>query len=105
MTRLGADPDIVDAMIRKAPVVLKESLNLKASRKYANAVSKAGGRVEIQEYAKKPKKQGILIVPFKDFTMCPECGLKQQKKETCVRCGFRLVKIENGLEPKNAAGH
>ncbi len=59
---------------------------------------------DIQEYepSEEPKKSPISIIPFKDFTMCPECGLKQQKSEVCVKCGFRLV---NGLEPKNVAGH
>ncbi len=55
--------------------------------------------------SEKPEKHPISIIPFKDFTMCPECGLKQQKSEVCVKCGFRLVRTEIELEPKNVAGH
>lgn len=58
--------------------------------------------VQNSESFAEPAKHPISIIPFKDFTMCPECGLKQQKNEVCIKCGFRLV---NRLEPKNVAGH
>ncbi len=104
LVRMGAPPEIVDKMTAEAPVILKEGLSLELSRQYADAVQKAGGRVEIQEQLN--FKDTIIpsssIASFKDFTMCPECGLKQPKRERCVKCGFKLVKIEIGREPINA---
>jgi len=107
MAQLGAPPEAVDKMLTKAPVILKEGLTLAFSARYADAVRKAGGMVEVQEhgYSEESINHTISIASFKDFTMCPECGLKQQKRETCVKCGFRLVNMENGLEPKNVAGN
>ena len=107
MISLGAPPEVVDKMIGKAPVILKEGLTLEFSMRYANAVQMAGGIAEVQEYGhfEEPMNQPISIASFKDFTMCPECGFKQQKRETCVKCGFRLVKMKNGLEPRNVAGN
>lgn len=107
MAQLGAPPEAVDKMLTKAPVILKEGLTSAFSARYADAVRKAGGMVEVQEhgYPEESMNHTISIASFKDFTMCPECGLKQQKRETCVKCGFRLVNMENGLEPKNVAGN
>ena len=107
MSRLGASPESLDLMISKAPVILKEGLDLSYSRRYADAVQAAGGIAEIQGYepVEGPVNHSLVIAPFEDFTRCPECGLKQQKKDTCVRCGFRLSRTENGLEPRNVAGH
>jgi hypothetical protein len=107
MAHLGAPPEAVDKMITKAPVILKEGLTSAFSARYADAVRKAGGMVEVQEhgYLEESMNHTISIASFKDFTMCPECGLKQQKRETCVKCGFRLVNMEKGLEPKNVAGN
>lgn len=107
MNRLGASPEIIDIIIKKAPIILKEGLALGHSRRYANAVREAGGLAEIQGYesVEDPVDCSMTIAPFKDFTMCPECGFKQHKKEFCEKCGFRLVRTENGLEPENVAGH
>jgi len=107
MARLGASPESVDMMIRKAPVILKEGLDPAYSRRYADAVQEAGGIAEIQRYepVEGSENHAMVIAPFEDFTMCPECGLKQQKKDICVRCGFRLAITGNGLEPRNVAGH
>ena len=107
MAQLGAPPETVDKMLTKAPVILKEGLTLAFSAQYADAVRKAGGIVEVQEHgcSEESMNHPISIASFKDFTMCPECGLKQQKRETCVKCGFRLVNVENGLGPKNVAGN
>ena len=38
MVRLGVTPDIVEQMIRKAPIILKGDLSLEAARRYADAV-------------------------------------------------------------------
>ena len=107
IVRLGAPPETVDEMIRKVPVILKEGLTIESSRRYADAVYKAGGIVEIQEhgYFEDSINQPVSIVSFKDFTMCPECGLKQPKTKSCVKCGSRLVNMETGLEPRNVAGN
>jgi hypothetical protein len=107
MAHLGAPPEAVDKMITKSPVILKEGLTLAFSARYADAVRKAGGMVEVQEhgYLEESIHHTISIASFKDFTMCPECGLKQQKREACVRCGFKLANTGNGLEPKNVAGN
>lgn len=107
MGRLGAPPEVVDKMIAMAPVILKEGLTLEYSARYADAVQKAGGIADIQEhgYVGESVNHTITIASFKDFTMCPECGLKQQKRKTCAKCGFKLVDITKGLEPKNVAGN
>jgi len=107
MTRLGASPESVDMMIRKAPVILKEGLDSVYSRRYADAVQEAGGKAELQGYepVEVSTNHSMVIAPFEDFTRCPECGLKQHKKDICVKCGFRLAKTENGLEPRDGAGH
>ena len=94
MIYLGAPPESVDRMIQEAPVILKGDLSLGAARQYADAVQEAGGRVMIQQhgYSEEPMRNNYSssIATFKDFTMCPECGLKQPKGEICDRCGFRL---------------
>ena len=107
MAHLGASPEAVDIIIEKAPVILKDGLDSKSSRLYADAVRNAGGIVEIQEddSSEKIVTHYVSIAPFKDFTMCPECGLKQHKREVCIKCGFRFRKIVNGLESGNVAGH
>ncbi len=109
MVRLGAPPETVDKMIKKAPIILKEGLTLEASRRYADAVQEAGGGVTIQEHehSEEPERvnHSISIASFKDFTMCPECGFKQQKGETCVKCGFMLKKTEKRRGSENVAGN
>lgn len=94
MIYLGAPPESVDKMIQEAPVILKGGLSLGAARQYADAVREAGGRVMIQEYgySEETMRNSYVssIASLEDFTMCPECGLKQPKGEICERCGFRL---------------
>ena len=94
MTQLGAPADAVDKMVSKAPLILKGGLTLGAARRYAEAVQGAGGRVTIDEHGyfmeERHSSHSVPIASFKDFTMCPECGLKQVKGDICVKCGFRL---------------
>jgi len=96
MARLGASGEVVDIMIEKAPVVLKNDMALGDARRYADAVQGAGGRVVIQENGRfvesRRLNRPISILSFRDFTMCPECGSKQPKAEFCCKCGFRLGK-------------
>lgn len=107
MAQLGVSSETVDIIVEKAPVILKEGLDTQNSLLYADAVQNAGGIVEIQgnDSSEEVEKHSIAIAPFKNFTMCPECGLKQQKRDVCIKCGFRFRKIENGLESENVAGH
>jgi hypothetical protein len=94
MLRLGAPVEIVAKMFEKTPVILKGDLTLGDARRYADAVQDAGGRVTIQEHGYFEESvrmnAAVSISPFNEFTMCPECGLKQLKGEACQRCGFRF---------------
>ncbi|MDY6971880.1 MAG: hypothetical protein SV775_06080 [Thermodesulfobacteriota bacterium] len=109
MKRLGVPVDIVEYMIRKAPLILKQDLTLEAARQYADSVLKAGGRVTIQEHGRLLRSRhidrSVPIVSFEDFTMCPRCGFKQPKGKNCVRCGGILKKPGKVREPENVAGH
>ncbi len=94
MAHLGAPPEIVDKMLSDAPIILKTGLSLENSRRYAEALQDAGGRVTIEEngYFEKSRRvvHSVPVAPFEDFTMCPECGFKQPKGLICIKCGFRL---------------
>lgn len=91
MLSLGVQVSMVEEMVRKAPVVLKAKMSLARARKYAEAVQAAGGKVNIQDdgLVEVPSRDpGFMeIKPFEYFTMCPECGHKQPRAESCVRCG------------------
>jgi hypothetical protein len=94
MSGLGVSSIIVEKIIRKAPVILKAGMAYEQAKKYADAVQKTGGIVEIQEHGfikDQCKDESYLnIEPLENFTMCPQCGYKQHKKEVCVKCGFSL---------------
>ncbi len=94
MARLGIFPEIVDNMIEQAPVILKGGISFGTARRYAGAIQEAGGKVTIKEHGHleeiKHNDRQVLIAPFQDFIMCPECGMKQQKQKFCIKCGFRL---------------
>lgn len=100
MTGLGVGADALDRMLREAPIVMKGELTLGAARRYADAVQQAGGKVRIEESGSfddsRRINRSVHIASFKEFTMCPECGFKQQKGEVCVKCGFRLVRGDKG---------
>lgn len=92
MSTLGIPSSTVEQMVQKAPVVLKAELTWADARQYAEAVQLAGGRVNIQEQGlfKGPERarKSAEIKPFEYFTMCPECGHKQPKRDACVKCGY-----------------
>lgn len=94
MKAMGAPPEKLERMIRHAPIILKAGLTLGAARNYAEAVQAAGGKVTIQESGlvdeSSPPHSSQSFASFEDFTMCPECGLKQPKGEICVRCRSKL---------------
>ncbi len=100
MFGLGVSADVVDRFVNKAPVVLKGNMTLGEAREYAEAVQRAGGRVNIQESGFFEKSfsrdKSPEIKPLGKFTMCPECGFKQLKAAFCDRCGFPLAKGEGG---------
>ena len=95
MKCMGAPPETLERMMQNAPVILKGDLTLGAARNYADAVQEAGGRVTIQEHGffdeSELTNSSRSIAPLEDFTMCPECGLKQAKGENCIRCGSGLT--------------
>ena len=104
MGRLGAPPDKVLSMLARAPIILKEGMAEHVARKYAAAVRAAGGRVSVQEY-EDTGEEPISIAPFEDFTVWPECGLKQQKGVSCPRCGFRFERQNGSQEKGDVSDH
>jgi len=93
MKRLGVRGSVIDRMIPRAPVILKEGLQIKYARRYAELVQWAGGRVKIQEHGtiKDMDHESMFFVKgFDNFTICPQCGYKQDRGERCIRCGFVL---------------
>ena len=95
MRFMGAPPEKLEKMIRDAPVILKTGLTLGAARSYADAVQDAGGKVTIRESGLfdelLPYNPSQSFASLDDFTMCPECGLKQPKGEICLRCRSKLA--------------
>jgi len=98
MFALGVPPEMVEIILSKAPVILKSGMSAEEARRYAHAVQEAGGKVTIQEYEgfeeSRQESLPVSIPTFGDFTMCPECGLKQPRGETCERCGYAFIKKE-----------
>jgi len=92
MNLLGISEDVSEAIIAKAPVTLKKNLSLGEARRYADAILQAGGRATIQADEIKDNsgqnESSSGIITLKNFVMCPRCGLKQVKAETCIKCGF-----------------
>lgn len=90
MHALGVEPEAVTRMLEGAPAVMKRGLTLGPARLYAEAVQDAGGNVSIQEHGwiRESARPDIRdpIPPLEDFTMCPECGMKQLRKAFCERC-------------------
>jgi ribosomal protein L32 len=100
MSRLGVPPDALDRMLANAPVIMKGELTLAGARRYADAVQQAGGKIRIEECGtfddSRRINRSVHIASFKAFTMCPECGFKQQKGEVCVKCGFHFAREGEG---------
>jgi ribosomal protein L32 len=93
MNGLGVPPEVVERLLRSAPVEMKRGLSLRDARSYADAVQGAGARVSIQEHgqvAEEGRRERGRIHSLKAFTQCPECGMKQLRKDVCERCGCRL---------------
>jgi len=92
MSRLGVNVLEVKEILQKGPVILKSGMRLKDARQYADAVQLAGGRVRIEEHGffeqDEQMHKTFEIKPMRQFVACPECGYKQLKGESCLKCGF-----------------
>jgi hypothetical protein len=96
MALLGVSSDMVDTIIMKAPVILKEKMTLEYARRYAEAIYLAGGVVRIQENGtindSRKTNHPVHIPTLDRFIMCPECGHKQLRSDNCQRCDFSFIK-------------
>jgi hypothetical protein len=96
ISRLGISSDDTETILKKAPVVLKEGDSLEYLKKYADAITRAGGKV----YIRSCKNTGARVnrtktIPgMSSFTQCPQCGLRQHKNKKCERCSFVLPAVE-----------
>lgn len=91
--RLGLLSDDIERMAARAPFTFKRGLTLKEAREWADAFQFAGARVTVREEGTiidRRRGRKSLIQPLESFTMCPQCGHKQLKAETCSRCGSAL---------------
>ena len=94
MAQLGVDGVQGDEIINRAPVILKEGLDMERARRYADAVQNAGGRAVIKDDGVQDEQRMVTrplaIIPFADFIMCPVCGHKQPKGEFCEKCRSKI---------------
>ena len=89
ISSLGISLEKAEKMIKKAPVVLKENESLDYLKKYAAAITGAGGWVRIYTCPVKSSAEGEADIPaMANFMQCPQCGFKQLKEEGCVKCGM-----------------
>jgi len=91
---LGVSQEAAEEIIKKAPVVLKENESLDYLRRYATAITRAGGNVNIHACSVTgfAENKCLDIPTMASFTQCPQCGFKQLKKEECVKCGMTFTK-------------
>ena len=93
---LGVSSETAEAILKKAPVILKSGMSAEKVKKYATAFREAGARVTIMQEIGDSEgtsigNSSISIPTFGDFTMCPECGMKQPRGKSCERCGHTLT--------------
>ncbi len=93
---LGLSTETAETILKKAPVILKSGMTAEKVKKYATAFREAGARVTIMQEIGDSKESSmgspsVSIPAFGDFTMCPECGMKQPRGKNCERCGYTLV--------------
>ena len=93
---LGVSSEAAETILRKAPVILKSGMSAEKAKKYATAFRETGARVTIiQEIGDSEESSmgnpSISIPTFGDFTMCPECGMKQPRGKSCERCGYAFI--------------
>jgi len=94
MAKLGVSGSALEKYVKKTPAVLKRDLRLEDARRYAEAIINAGGLVNIQETGQFPETKSsttkVSMSFSQDFVLCPNCGFKQKKQNSCIRCGFDL---------------
>lgn len=90
---LGVSREDADKILEKAPVVLKEAESLEYIKKYARAITNAGGKVDIISWSSAGtlETEHAEIPGMSSFTQCTQCGYRQQKSKQCVRCGAVLT--------------
>jgi hypothetical protein len=93
---LGVSSETADTILRKTPVILKSGMSAEKAKKYATAFREAGAKVTIMQELKDSEEPSMgnpsfSIPTFGDFTMCPECGMKQPRGKSCERCGYTFV--------------
>jgi len=95
---LGVSPEAAEEILKKTPVVLKEAESLDYIKKYARAITSAGGNVNIysSDSTGHLGSHPLTIPGMSSFTQCPQCGHRQPKKELCVKCGHTLVNHTKG---------
>ena len=96
MSAMGVSAESTEMIFEKAPVIMKGEMPLSDARRYADAVQLAGGQVKIQQEGEFEEEFAVrtpfTIHPLENFTMCPECGYKQLKADSCERCGYLFNK-------------
>jgi hypothetical protein len=94
MRSFGFSSSDIESIIASPPIPFRKGLTLREAREYADAVQFAGGRVNVREEEPEPRQEragkSVVIPPMESFTLCPQCGHKQAKAQTCARCGFIL---------------
>lgn len=94
ISSLGISLEKANKMIKKAPVVLKENESLDYLKKYAAAITGAGGWVKIFTSSLREEAGDKSNIPaMASFIQCPQCGFRQLKKEKCDKCGLDLNTI------------
>ncbi|MBW1669158.1 MAG: hypothetical protein JRJ66_14140 [Deltaproteobacteria bacterium] len=99
MSKLGVNGSEVKEILQKGTVILKSGMRLKEARQYADAIQLAGGRVRIEEHGffeeDEQMHKTFEIKPLGQFIACPECGYKQLKGKSCLKCGFVFERESN----------
>ncbi len=94
MKSIGFSSSDIESIIASPPIPFRKGLTLREARECADAVQSAGGRVNVREEESVTSQErtgkSVAIPPLESFTLCPQCGHKQVKAHTCVRCGFIL---------------
>lgn len=100
MVQKGVREFLVEQMLIRAPVIIKQNLSMELARKYADSLARMGARVTILDQASPGKDvaAGSVPTPMSGFAPCPHCGLIQSQNDVCPRCGLNLVAAAKGGE-------
>ena len=108
MRRLGVPGDVVEALLRRAPISVKKGVTLQEARRYADALEAAGAKVTVRAHGVlRPgsASHSIAVAPLREFIMCPKCGLKQSRGGVCRKCGAKLLKTTQPTQSQNDRNH